>query len=104
MSLCFYVEGDSELISHDIRLHSNSGTSDIGPSEIGILYNKPLYILFEVPKITCPIVLVHLVPLTEDNLSIKDKTDKFILSPTCPIFGGSTIVHSVLTPNREILV
>ena len=54
------------------------------------------------PKIICPIVLVHLVPLTEDNLSIKDKTDKFLLFSMCPIFGGSTIVHSVLTPNREI--
>ena len=32
------------------------------------------------------------------------KTDEFLLSPTCPIFRGSTVVHSVLTPNREILV
>ena len=34
--------------------------------------------LFEVPKITCPIVLVHLEPLKEDNLSIKYKTAEFI--------------------------
>ena len=27
----------------------------------------------------------------EDNLSIKDKTAEFILSPKCPLFGGSTI-------------
>ena len=51
-------------------------------------------ILFEVPKITCPIVLVHLEPLKEDNLSVKDKTAEFILFPTCPLFGGSTVhVH-----------
>ena len=104
--IMFYVEGDSELISHDVRLHSNSGTSNIGPSEIGTQYyiQRTYIILFEISKITCPIVLVHLVPRTEDNLSIKDKTDEFILSPTCPIFRGSTVVHSVLTPNREILV
>ena len=67
------------------------------------LYKGHIILLFEVPKLH-PIVLVHLVPQTEDNLSIKDKTDEFILSPTCPIFLYSTIVHSVLTPNREILV
>ena len=27
----------------------------------------------------------------EDNLSIKDKTAEFILSPTCPLFRGSTV-------------
>ena len=37
------------------------------------------------------IVLVHLEHLKEDNLSIKDKTAEFILSPTCPLFGGSTL-------------
>ena len=41
---------------------------------------------------TCPIVLVHLKPLEEDNLSIKDKTAEFILSPMCPLFRGSTVV------------
>ena len=41
---------------------------------------------------TCPIVLVHLEPLKEDKLSIKDKTAKFILFPTCPLFGGSTVI------------
>ena len=27
----------------------------------------------------------------EDNLSTKDKTSEFILSPTCPLFRGSTV-------------
>ena len=36
-------------------------------------------------------VLVHLEPLKEDSLSIKDKTAEFILSPTCPLFRGSTV-------------
>ena len=27
----------------------------------------------------------------EDNLSTKDKTNKFILSPTCPLFRGFTV-------------
>ena len=48
-------------------------------SEIGTLYlinvsTKDMYVLFEVPKIACPIVLVHLQPLKEDNCSIKEKT------------------------------
>ena len=30
----------------------------------------------------------------EDNLSTKDKTSEFILSPTCPLFGGFTVVES----------
>ena len=69
-----------------------------GPSEIGTLYNKPLLQrkLFEVPKITCPIVIVHLEPLKEDNLSMKDKTAEFILSSTCPLFVGSTVLMSLL--------
>ena len=69
-----------------------SGTFDSGPSEIGTLYNKPLY------KGHCSRsqklhALVHLEPLKEDivNLSIKDKTAGFILSPMCPLFGGSTV-------------
>ena len=32
----------------------------------------------------------------EDNLSIRDKTAEFILSPKCPLFGGSTV--SCMTP------
>ena len=35
-----------------------------------------------------PYSLVHLEPLKEDNLFIKDKTAEFILSPMCPLFGG----------------
>ena len=42
---------------------------------------------------TCPIVFVHLEPLKEDNLSIKDKIAEFILPSTCPLFGGSTVEH-----------
>ena len=69
-------------------------------SEIGTLYlinvsTKDMYVLFEVPKITCPIVLVHLEPLKENNLSIKDKTAEFILSPTCPLFGDSTVHNKI---------
>ena len=30
----------------------------------------------------------------EDNLSTKDKTAGFILSPKCPLFGGSTVLYS----------
>ena len=40
---------------------------------------------------TFPIVIVHLEPLKEDNLSIKDKTAEFVLSSTCLLFGGSTV-------------
>ena len=59
-----------------------SGTSDSGLSKIGTLYNKPLY------KGHClRFQKLHY------NLSIKDKTTEFILSPTCPLFGGSTVLH-----------
>ena len=67
-----------------------SETSDNGPSEIGTQYNRPLY-KGHVPKIVLPIALLHFEPPKEDNLSTKDKTAEFILSPTCPLFGGSTV-------------
>ena len=47
----------------------------------------------EVPKIVLPIVLIHFEPPKEDNLSTKDKTAEFILSSTCPLFRGSTVVE-----------
>ena len=75
--------------------YTYSNPSDSGPSEIGTLYNKPLYkrhcLRSQKLHTLLIIVLVHLEPLKEDNLSIKDKTAEFILSPTCPLFGGSTV-------------
>ena len=41
-----------------------------------------------------PIVLVH---IKEDNLSIKDKTAEFILSPMCPLLGGSSVHQRALS-------
>ena len=43
------------------------------------------------PKIVFPIALIDFEPPKEDNLSTKDKTAEFILSPMCPLFGGSTV-------------
>ena len=61
------------------------------------------HILFVVQKITCPIVLAHLEPLKEDNLSIKDRTAEFMLSPTCPLLGDSTVfIHLLLSMHIPI--
>ena len=37
--------------------------------------------------------IVHFEPPKEDNLSTNDTTAEFILSPTCPLFGGSTVYY-----------
>ena len=68
-----------------------SGTSDSGPSEIGTLYNKPLYKGHCSRSMPYSFSTLILEPLKEDNLSIKDKVAEFILSPTCPLFRGSTV-------------
>ena len=68
-----------------------SKTSDSGPSEIGTVYIKPLY------KVHCLRSQIftqfqYIYNLWEEgNLSTKDKTSEFILSQTCPLFGGSTV-------------
>ena len=36
----------------------------------------------------------HLNLRREDNLSLKDKTAEFVLSPKCPLFGGSIVVDN----------
>ena len=43
------------------------------------------------PKICFLIVLIHFKPPKEDNLSTKETTAEFIVSPMCPLFGGSTV-------------
>ena len=70
-----------------------SETSDSGSSEIGTQYDRPLYKghRSSLPKIVLTIALIHFEPPKEDNVSTKDKTSEFILSPTCPLFGGSTV-------------
>ena len=40
-----------------------------------------------------PYSFSNLEPPKEDDLSIKDKTAEFILSPICPLFGGSTVCN-----------
>ena len=50
---------------------------------MGTQYNRPT--LVEAPKIVFPITLIHFEPPQEDNLSAKDKTAEFILSPMCPL-------------------
>ena len=86
------------LVSHTNQVNLKqdiiySGTSDSGPSEIGTHYNRPLYKghRSRSQKFDFPIVLIHFEPLKEDNLSTKDTAAEFILSPTCPLFGGSTV-------------
>ena len=63
------------------------------------------------PKSYFPVVLIHNIieSLKEDNLSInkstlarKDKTAEFILSPTCPLFGGSTVVIMMTGIDRAV--
>ena len=77
-----------------------NGTSDSGPSEIGTHYNRPLYTkdTGQCPKFLFPIhvVLIHFEPPKEDNLSTKDTTAKFISSPKCALFGGSTVICKYL--------
>ena len=33
-------------------------------------------------------------PQEEDNLSTKDEMPEYILSPQCPLFGGSTVCYA----------
>ena len=42
-------------------------------------------------------------PLKEDNLSTKNKTAEFILSLTCPLVGGSTVINDLPERNECIL-
>ena len=68
-----------------------SGTSDSGPSENIIdLSTKDTG---QGPKNFFPIVLIHFE--REDNLSTKDTTAEFILSPKCPLFRGSTALSTL---------
>ena len=50
------------------------------------------------PKHLVCLVLIHFDLQEEDNLSTKDTTVEFILSPMCPLIGGwlhSPLLHSV---------
>ena len=67
-----------------------SGTSDCGPSEIGTQYNRLLY-KGHSSRFKKNCFPIDLEPPKEDNLSTKDTTAEFILSPTCTVFGGSTV-------------
>ena len=67
-----------------------SGTLDSKPSEIGTQYNIPLNRGHR-PRFQKFATLYYqyiLNLLEKDNLSTKDKTAEFILSP---LFGGSTV-------------
>ena len=36
---------------------------------------------------------IHFEPPKEDNLSTKNKSAEFMLSPKCPLFRGSTVLY-----------
>ena len=49
--------------------------------------HRPIKVL----RICSPIVLIHFERPKEDNHSTKDTAAELILSPMCPLFGGSTV-------------
>ena len=71
-----------------VCIHVYSGPSDGGLSQIRTQYNKPLYKGHDLQS--HEIHTIHFEPPKEESLSTKNKSAKFLLSPKCPLFGGTT--------------
>ena len=82
--------GFRKVSAHNISSqHTHKSTENL---QIRTQYNKPLYkghgLRSQYNSYNT------LEPPNEENLSTKKKSDEFISSPKCPIFGGSPVHHS----------